>query len=317
MTQARHQLAPPGSAGMFHCVQRSVRRAFLCGSDAYTGRSYEHRKLWIEQRIAALSECFAVAVHAYAVMSNHLHLVVEMAPDIAESWSDDVVAARWVRLFPPREDSAGAISAKCMRLIAQPDRLQTIRARLADLSWLMRCLAEPIARSANREDGCKGRFWEGRFKAQRLCDERALLAAMAYVDLNPMRAGIAAELHDSAHTSIVGRIAQAESAWTSQRRLGPILGVLRAPLSITEREYLQLVDWTGRQLAPGKRGAIAADAPPVIARISDDPARWARQVSGVGSGYWRAVGSVEALIELAQRIGQQWLKGQGFAASVG
>ena len=181
----------------------------------------------------------------------------------------------------------------------------------------MRCLAEPIARGANREDGCKGRFWEGRFKAQRLCDERALLAAMAYVDLNPVRAGIAAELHHSTHTSIVGRIARAESEQTAQRRLGPILGVLRAPLSITEHEYLQLVDWTGRQLAPGKRGAIATDAPPVLARLSGNPDRWTRQVRGVGSGYWRAIGNVEALIALAQRIGQQWLKGQGFAASVG
>ena len=302
---------------MFHCVQRCVRRAFLCGRDAYTGESYEHRKLWVEQRIGALSECFAVAVHAYAVMSNHLHLVVEMAPDVAERWSDDIVAARWVRLFPPREDSAEAIAAKCLRLIAQPDRLRTIRGRLADLSWLMRCLAEPIARRANREDGCKGRFWEGRFKAQRLCDERALLAAMAYVDLNPVRAGIATGLHDSTHTSIVNRLAAAESAVTGERRLGPILGVLRAPLSITENDYLQLVDWTGRQLAPGKRGTITADAPPVLARLSNDPARWPRQVRGVGSGYWRAVGSVEALIALAQRIGQQWLKGQGFAASVG
>lgn len=317
MTQARHQLAPPGSAGMFHCVHRCVRRAFLCGLDAYTGESYEHRKHWVEERIAVLSGCFAVAVHAYAVMSNHLHLVIEMAPDVAERWSDDEVAARWVRLFPPREGSAEAVSAKCMRLIAQPDRLRTIRARLTDLSWLMRCLAEPIARRANREDGCKGRLWEGRFKAQRLCDERALLAAMTYVDLNPVRAGIAESLHDSVHTSICARLAYAKTAADSGRTLDPISGVMRAPFAISANDYLQLVDWTGRQLAPGKRGSIAADAPPVLARLTDDPSRWTRQVRGVGSGYWRAVGSVEALIELAKRIGQHWLKGQGFAASLG
>ena len=321
MTQARHQLAPPGAAGMFHCVQRCVRRAFLCGQDPYTGRSFEHRKPWVEQRLIALSECFAVAIHAYAVMSNHLHLVVELAPDVAARWSDEEVAARWVRLFPPREDSDEAVSAKCLRLIAQPDRLHTIRGRLADLSWLMRCLAEPIARRANCEDDCKGRFWEGRFKAQRVCDGRARLAAMADVDLNPVRAGIATGLHDSTYTSVIGRLAQAESATTSvtsgKRRLGPILGVLRAPLSITENDYLELVDWTGRQLAPGKRGMIAANAPPALAHLSGDPARWTRQVRGIGSGYWRAVGTVESLIALAKEIGQQWMKGQGFAASVG
>ena len=258
-----------------------------------------------------------VGVPVFVVMSNHLHLVVELAPDVAERWSDDEVAARWVRLFPPREHSGEAISAKHSRLTAQPDRLRMIRSRLADLSWLMRCLAEPIARRANREDSCKGRFWEGRFKAQRLCDERALLAAMAYVDLNPVRAGIATGLHDSSHTSILTRLAGAESAATGERRLQPILGVQRIPLSITEHEYLQLVDWTGRQLAPGKRGAIPADAPPVLARLSNDSVRWPRQVRGVGSGYWRAVGSVEALMALAKQMGQRWLKGQGFAASVG
>ncbi|WP_200945833.1 hypothetical protein, partial [Lysobacter sp. Root559] len=105
MTQARASLIPPGQAGTFHCVQRCVRRAFLCGIDRYTGRSYEHRKDWIEQRLLLLAECFAIAVHAYAVMSNHLHLVVQLEPSLTRQWADAEVAARWVRLFPPRENS--------------------------------------------------------------------------------------------------------------------------------------------------------------------------------------------------------------------
>jgi REP element-mobilizing transposase RayT len=318
MTQARAQLVPPGSDGLYHCVQRCVRRAFLCGLDRYTGRSFEHRKDWIEQRLRLLAECFAVSVHAYAIMSNHLHLVVQLAPTSAARWSDEDVASRWVRLFPPRDDTDEAVDVKCRRLLTDTERLQLIRSRLSDLSWLMRCLAEPIARRANREDACKGRFWEGRFKAQRLCDERALLAAMAYVDLNPIRADMAQSLADCTHTSVAARIAHAsESQPILGNRLGPVMGVLQPPLPITNADYLQLLDWTGRQLAPNKRGRITGAPPACLHGIDICPQRWTTRVRGIGSGYWRAIGSAEQLVDLALCIGQRWLKGVGLAKRLG
>ncbi|TXH68706.1 MAG: transposase [Lysobacteraceae bacterium] len=251
-------------------------------------------------------------------MSNHLHLVVQIDPTAVSAWDDDEVAARWVRLFPPRENEDSAIADKCARLIANTSRVQTIRARLADLSWLMRCLAEPIARRANREDACKGRFWEGRYKVQRLCDERALLAAMAYVDLNPIRAEITDRLEDSAHTSVAVRIAEVHAdPQEATAPLRPILGVPQAPLALSTADYLQLLDWTGRQLHPGKRGRIAADAPAVLRTLDADPSRWTSRVRGIGSGYWRVVGTAKDLYALAEAIGQRWLKGQGFAARMG
>jgi hypothetical protein len=134
MTRPRSHIAPHHSPGAFHCVQRCVRRAFLCGVDHYSGRSFEHRRDWIEQRIRLVAGCFAVAIDAYAVMSNHLHLVLRIDPDEALRWPDDEVATRWVRLFRPREDSDAAIEAKCLRLLADPARVETLRQRLGSLS---------------------------------------------------------------------------------------------------------------------------------------------------------------------------------------
>jgi REP element-mobilizing transposase RayT len=318
MTRPRSEIAPSDIAGTYHCVQRCVRRAFLCGLDPDTGRSFEHRKDWIEQRIRIVAECFAVAIHAYAVMSNHLHLVLRIDPDHARTWSDDEVTARWVRLFPPRTDSESAVEHKRLRLQSDPAQLALIRQRLGSLSWLMRCLVEPIARRANREDHCKGRFWEGRYKCQALCDERSVLAAMAYVDLNPIRTGIAARLDASAHTSLVMRLANARAApETLAHPLKPIMGDLRPDFALSSADYLQLLDWSGRMLAPGKRGRIAQEAPAIASIIDRDAGRWITRVRAFRCGWSRAAGSAQDLAALAERLGQRWLKGLRLALQLG
>jgi REP element-mobilizing transposase RayT len=318
MTRPRSHIAPPDAAGAYHCVQRCVRRAFLCGVDRYTGQDFEHRKAWAESRIRLVGECFAVAIEAYAVMSNHLHLVLRIDPGVAAAWGDDEIAARWVKLFPPREEGYAAVEHKRQRLLSDPERIDILRRRLASLSWLMRCLVEPIARRANREDSCKGRFWEGRYKCQALCDERALLAAMAYVDLNPIRAGIAETLEDSAYTSIVERIAATvRNPSCLSQPLGPITGSLRPTLALTTADYLQVLDWTGRQLVPGKRGRIASATPAILTVIDRDAKRWAMRVGAFGSGWHRAAGSAQDLIALAERLGQRWVKGVRLASKLG
>jgi hypothetical protein len=226
------------------------------------------------------------------------------------TWTDEEIAARWVRLFPPRENAEAAVERKRERLLEQPTRLAIIRRRLGSLSWLMRCLVEPIARRANREDGCKGRFWEGRYKCQALCDERALLAAMAYVDLNPIRAGIARDLETSAHTSVAARIAAArQHATTLARPLAPIAGHLRHDGSLSVADYLQILDWTGRATAAGKHGRIVDAAPAILSIVDRNPQRWVSRVEAFGSGWARAAGSAQDLIALAERLGQRWMKG--------
>jgi hypothetical protein len=179
----------------------------------------------------------------------------------------------------------------------------------------MRCLAEPIARRANREDGCKGHFWEARFKCQTLLDETAVLSAMAYVDLNPVRAGICDSLEDSAHTSAKARLDVIEKdRHRIDQPLAPVLGLRGfGVLALHQRDYLELVDHTGRQLHPGKRGAISGPPPAALARIGFTAGQWQRQVLAVGSGYFRAIGAADLMIEKAQEIDRSWLRGIGIA----
>nr|WP_309227493.1 hypothetical protein [Zooshikella harenae] len=157
---------------------RCVRRAFLCGDDRVTGQNFDHRKAWMVERLTELVKVFAIDICAYAVMSDHYHLVVRIDEEKAKQWTDDEVIRRWRKLYkgPPmiQRYLAGA-KLDSAELKVVNDIVQQWRERLADLSWFMRCLNEPIARWANDEDGCKGRFWEGRFKSQALLDEAASL----------------------------------------------------------------------------------------------------------------------------------------------
>ena len=211
MTRPRSSLISLSDTPWYHVVNRCVRRAFLCGHDATTGCDFDHRRGWIETRIRELASVFTIDVAAYAVMSNHYHAVLRVDAARAAALSDDEVLRRWTQLFTgPVLVQRYLGGAPELLGQAEQDKVgefaQLYRLRLADVSWFMRVLNESIARQANAEDDCTGRFWEGRFKSQALLDEQALLAAMAYVDLNPIRAGMAESLHDSAHTSIAARL---------------------------------------------------------------------------------------------------------------
>ena len=212
MPQPRSTLVSLTDTPWYHVVSRCVRRAYLCGEDAHSGRSFEHRRSWIVKRLEQLAGVFAVDVAAYAVMSNHFHAVVRIDAERAQGWDAGEVLRRWTQVF------AGPLLVQ--RFLADRDALgeaetavvlewvETYRSRLSDLSWYMRVLNESIARLANAEDGVTGRFWEGRFKSQALLDDAAVLTAMAYVDLNPIRAKLAETPEASDYTAIAERVAE-------------------------------------------------------------------------------------------------------------
>lgn len=338
MATPRHLLVDEAHSGAYHLISRCVRRAYLCGD------ACEHRRAWVETGIETQAEAFAVDILAFAVMSNHLHIVCRTDPDAASAWSDREVVERWAKLFPARDPASDEPVAwdptDIDAMAKRPEWVATRRARLASLSWFMRLLKQRIARRANREDGVTGHFWEGRFQSVRLLDQAAVVSCMAYCDLNPVRARMAETPEASEHTSVQHRIdarqaferAQAliDEAET-QRRVapevlaaarqtvdqGPEGGLWIAPMRRTQLheqvptisldDYLELVDQTGRLLRDDKRGAIPAHLHPILERLRIDTDRWLEVMLSHGSFLGTAVGTITALATEALRRGVRWV----------
>jgi hypothetical protein len=394
---ARRDIVDEDRVGVYHCIARCVRRAFLCGTDPYSGRDYNHRKAWIRDRLRHLAGLFGVDVCEYAIMSNHLHVVLRNRPDIVQRWPDSEVAFRWRKLFPRRSELTGQQvepdQYDIVVLTADAEHLAALRARLSSISWFMRCLCEKIARMANDEEGSSGRFWAGRFKSVGLLDEAAIVACSVYVDLNPIRASLAATPEESTYTSGFDRIrslaacsdrsvsshdtsaagiSQRPDGWlceltlregtveatpansgtglTSER--GPAatdrsnvtaativasepsagfasVSDVTAPaktkrhlparasdqgfLPIEAEHYFMLLDWTGRQLRAGKRGAIPDSLAPILERLGIDRSNWVNRVRDFGRMFKQAAGRASSLARAAPRYSRRWLQGKAAA----
>src|SRR5690606_468143 len=143
-------------------MNRCVRQECLCGQDKKSGRNYDHRKKWLEERFKLLAKIFGIDLIGYAIMSNHFHVILRSRPDLVAEWSDTDVARRWWMLCPMRRTKEGdpeePTDAELDTIRNDPERLAEIRLRLSDISWWMRMAAEPIARRANREEEVTGRF---------------------------------------------------------------------------------------------------------------------------------------------------------------
>ena len=302
-------------------------------------------------------------------MSNHFHIILRTEPQWVASLSDAEVARRWLCVFPGpggrrgHPPEAQAIEDLCL----DTKKLALCRSRLSDISWFMRSLNEPIARRANAEDECTGRFWEGRFKCRRLDGDAAILACMMYVDLNPVRAGMATTPESSDFTSGQDRIianqarrklAQAPDNPTPAQQIAieqakkdaqrdqwlvpfaspesekglenadladprsetngsyAFLGTNSAPSFLshmTLESYLELLDWTGRQIHAKKRGVIPAHLRPILERLNLQVDAWVDNVENYDSLFRRLAATLGRLRELAGSLGRSWLHGRAGA----
>ena len=358
---ARGEYLDPQTIQIVHVTTRCVRRAFLCGNDPYSGKSYEHRRQWIRDRLEFLASIFAIDCLTYAVMNNHIHLVLRSRPDIVGTWSDQEVARRWLRLCPLRKDKDGQAAepseAELNMITGDPRRVAMLRIRLSDISWWMSRTAEKIARMANREDECTGRFWEGRYRAQLLLDEASLLACAIYVDLNPIRAALAETPEQAPFTGARDRIDDLRANQDKANRKKPCPNPHRSrkpdrrwersrrrlhsgwmsPLQINEKDdpvgvdvsscgrraslkgflsmplvgYLELLDWTGRQLRNDKPGSIPDHLTPILQRLGIQGKSWCELVGKFGRLFKRAAGNAESISKEAHRRGQNWMQAPG------
>ena len=333
MTMPRYSQLSLDDTLWYHCVSRCVRQAYLCGDDYATGQSYEHRRDWVMQRIKQLAAIFTIDVAAYAVMSNHYHIVVRVDNERSSELSTDEVVKRWTQLYKGpllvhryMSDRRSEMSEG--ELFMVEELAAVYRERLCNLSWFMKNLNEYIARKANKEDKVKGHFWESRYKCQALLDDKALLTAMAYVDLNPVRAVMAKTPEESEFTSIcerIKKIKQCQGAGDTNCTvpkgenyavitLAPLMsfdgtGRTRGTIPFALQDYLEVVDWGSRVLHPDKRGVVEEKSPPILRRIGVDPALFIQCAGDFMYIFGLTVGSPQAMETCCARRQVKFLRG--------
>ena len=341
---ARAEVFDSAEIAVAHVYNRTVRRCFLMGDDSVSGKNFDHRKVWIEEYLQQFAAAFGIDLLGFAILSNHFHLILRTRPDVVATWDDREVARRWLTLCPHRRspDSAAMppTEPEINSIAGCPVKLAEIRERLSSISWWMRLLCQRVAQRANHEEEESGRFFQDRYRATRLVDEASLLACVAYVDLNPIRAAMCQTLESSDHTSVQRRIA----AITNQEDSEPVVAAAEelqdstkpalpksalprqsdgdsflAPLTIDERhdpigpcasqgerrcsdkgflsmsleDYLELLDWSARQVTPGKRGKTPENLPPVLKRLGLDRDSWCELVSDFGKLFCTVAGRPE------------------------
>ena len=348
----RRDIVDPDEIGVYHCSNRCVRRAFLCGIDPYSQQDFDHRRDWVVAREQLLARLFAIDVEFRAEMQNHLHVVLRTRPDIVATWSDEEVIRRWLSVTKLTRSFVDVIEEPSAQRVGEKllnaEYVAKVRKRLSSVSYFMGSLCEYVARRGNQEDGVSGKFWEDRFRCRRCMDEAGILICGMYVDLNQIRAREASTPEESTHTSAYDRIqayllrraAGAQGippdqmlpdSWLCKLTLeqGPDvdLGMGRGSvtpwrasdrglLSISLEEYLQLLDWTGRQLRDDKRGAIPEHLAPILQRLGIRADRWVDIMTNLERWFSNAVGRLDGLNRAAAFAGRQWLHGMGMASEL-
>jgi len=307
MTRPRSALVSLTDTPWYHVVNRCVRRAFLCGQDAATGQNFDHRRGWIETRIRELASVFTIDVAAYAVMSNHYHVVLRVDSARACALDDEAVLRRWTQLFTgPLLVQRYLSELRGQMGPAELDKVhefaELYRQRLFDLSWFMRVLNESIARL----DDLQGQPFVP-VLAPVVGPEAAQPAPQAINDnaLQPIQ-------------NMPSLLPEVELSTLPEAPLMPFDPTSRFEQAIPFglQEYLELVDTMGHAVHPSKRGFIPATNPPILTRLGLDAGAFINAADHFFKDFAGAVGTPAKLIEIAAGRQQRALRGLAAAKRV-
>lgn len=340
----RRDVIDEENVGVYHCISRVNRQRPFLGKDSETGEDYSHRRDMIIEMITEMAQYFAIDIITLSIMINHIHLLLRIRPDIVRTWPDWKVARCWLWLYPKRKTAKGKPKKpnddEVKELVRNPKRIEELRKRLSSLSWFHKRYKEKVAKVCNKADGVTGHFWEGRFGCTRMADEASTLACSVYVDLNPVRACVAQTPEESEYTGAYYRIA------ARQARIKSLLGELTgqedneqspdswlspifsdslpadqqyakqkkrasdtSAMGIDFDQYLELLDWTGKQTRVDKPGSIPANLDPILKRLDINGEYWVEGVKSFESCLSKIVGHPDKVQEYVEQTERQWTKG--------
>ncbi len=331
MTIARAELIDIATTRWYHCVTRCARNASLLAGGP------DDRRPWVEQRLETLAEIFAVSVGAYSVMDDRVQLLLRMDPHVAKAWSAEEVVRRRGRIFPPYDRSRRPLPISKEWVLARRKDVPGVaaaREQLQSIGWFMKCLKEPLARLANRQDSTRGAFFEARFKSVAILDDESLLAASAHIDLSAVAAEIAEVPQASPYSSIKKRVAHVkaqrrsddlkaakgglkagskasakleDSLWLcpieDRRKLGSSREGMMQGLSLGS--YLLLLNYSGRVFREGK-ASVSEELTEILDRVGYSAENWQDRLEKLKNGrlFGRfSAASRERLREVAKQLG--------------
>ncbi len=330
MTYPRSRSISKTEDGHYHIISKTVRGAFLLTSQ----EEFDYRKMWIIDKMILLSNVFFIGTDSYALMDNHMHLVIETQYKLADQAPAEDIAFRWLYLHPMKKRKKGEsimpTKDEIKKFISDKKQVAKYREKLKDPSCYMQELNQSIARRANKEDNMTGRFWQGRFKSINLAEPGALLKCIMYVELNPVRAKMVESPELSEFTSCYRRV-KAELAREKLEKkpnnrklqeeaeldswLSPIFNTKkkRGILEMTFNEYLELLDWTGREIREDKRGAIPANLESILERLKLKSDNWIDSFKSFRKDFHTVAASEGTMRKVAEKVDVCWFHGIGAA----
>ena len=297
----RRNLVDLSECSCYHVISRCTRQLHLLGS---CPSSRAERKGLLLNQLERVATFTAVGVAGWAVMDNHLHLLVKVDTETARGWSDREVARRWLGLHPARDGYFRPVAVSDEQVdafVSDVDQVAEMRERLMSISYFMKEIKQELTQRINKLEDTVGSLWAGRFKSKRVTDEAQLLTTLAYIDLNPFAAGKCRTPEAGEYTSLAARLRGVEAArenkgqdpgsarkslekgarLTERRGWWMTVGggqpgragrrrALMPDTDLTFGRYLRLLDAVSRLLRKGKK-RVQGDARTITARLGVSP----------------------------------------------